>query len=92
VWTAGPLTKLPVLCHGTAGNGYALLKLHERTGDRIWLDRARIFAMQAIAQAERALEAHGQRKFSLWTGDLGLALYLWSCLKGSADFPILDVF
>ena len=92
VWTAGPLAKLPVLCHGTAGNGYALLKLHERTGDKLWLDRARAFAMHAISQSELALEKYGRRKFSLWTGDLGLALYLQSCLNGSADFPVLDVF
>src|SRR5207244_4470007 len=30
VWAAGPLVKLPVLCHGTPGNGYAFLKLHVR--------------------------------------------------------------
>jgi hypothetical protein len=92
VWRAGPLTKLPVLCHGTAGNGYAFLKLYRRTGDGVWLARARAFAMHAIGQSERALQTHGQRKFSLWTGDLGLALFLKSCLNGSAEFPILDTF
>jgi lantibiotic modifying enzyme len=90
VWAAGPVTKLPVLCHGTAGNGYAFLKLYERTRDKVWLDRARSFAMHAIVQSERAQQKHGQRKYSLWTGDLGLTLYLWSCLQGSAEFPILD--
>src|SRR6185295_4439342 len=45
---AGPLTKGPNLCHGTAGNGYAFLKLHRRTGDTKWLDRARAFAIHAI--------------------------------------------
>jgi len=29
------------ICHGTAGNGYALLKTFERTGDELWLERAR---------------------------------------------------
>ena len=40
-WRAGPLAKGPGLCHGTAGNGYALLTLLERTGDQLWLERAR---------------------------------------------------
>ena len=40
-WRAGPLAKGAGLCHGTAGNGYAFLKLFERTGDERWLDRAR---------------------------------------------------
>src|SRR4029434_9143235 len=31
IWHAGPLTKGPNLCHGTAGNGYAFLKLYQRT-------------------------------------------------------------
>ena len=41
------------LCHGTAGNGYAFLELHGRTGDELWLDRARAFAAHAIGQVER---------------------------------------
>ena len=49
VWQAGPLEKGHGLCHGTAGNGYALLALHRRTGDVRWLERARAFAMQAIS-------------------------------------------
>ena len=92
VWAAGPLVKFPVLCHGTPGNGFAFLKLHALTGDSKWLDRARLFAMHSIAQNESALTQHGQRKYSLWTGDLGFALYLWNCIRASAEFPILDVF
>ena len=46
-WTAGALRKGPGLCHGTAGNAYALLALHARTGDELWLTRARAFAMDA---------------------------------------------
>lgn len=34
----------------------------------------------------------GQARYSLWTGDLGLACYLWDCLQGDARFPTLDVF
>ena len=49
-WRAGPLRKGAGLCHGTAGNGFAFLKLFRRTGDTQWLDRARLFAMHAIEQ------------------------------------------
>lgn len=92
IWSVGPLVKLPSLCHGTPGNGYAFLKLYARTGDRKWLERARRFAMHSIDQNERALAKYGQRKYSLWTGDLGLAIYLADCISGTASFPTLDVF
>jgi len=92
VWRAGPLTKGPSLCHGTAGNGYAFLKLYRRTGNNKWLERARAFAMHAIEQSERHLNEYGKRRYSLWTGDLGLAIYLWDCIQGQAKFPTMDVF
>src|SRR5262245_24641100 len=44
-WAAGPLAKGSNLCHGTGGNGYAFLKLYRRTGDAMWLERARSFSM-----------------------------------------------
>jgi hypothetical protein len=92
IWTAGPLRKGSNLCHGTAGNGYAFLKLHRRTGDARWLARARAFAMHAIDQFEEHAQRYGQLRYSLWTGDLGLAIYLWNCIQGEAAFPTLDVF
>ena len=91
-WRAGPLVKGASLCHGTAGNGYAFLKLFERTGDELWLGRARAFAMHAAAQVERARAAHGRGHYTLWTGDPGTALYLWSCIAATAAVPTLDVF
>ena len=92
IWTAGPLTKGSNLCHGTGGNGYALLKLYQRTHDSRWLERARSFAMHGIAQTEEDALRHGQLRYSLWTGDLGFAIYLWDCLRAEAQFPTLDVF
>ena len=79
-WSAGPLAKGSNLCHGTGGNGYAFLKLYRRTNDSIWLERARAFAMTAIAQYREARDQLGRGRFSLWTGDIGLAVYLWDCL------------
>ena len=90
VWRAGPLAKGPGLCHGTAGNGFAFLKLHQRTRDDRWLDAARRFAMHAIRQSDVAAAAHGARRWSLWTGDAGVALFAAACLDGSAVMPPLD--
>ncbi len=53
VWRAGPpgAEKGHAICHGTSGNGFALLAAFERTQDELWLDRARRFAVHALAQA-----------------------------------------
>jgi hypothetical protein len=91
-WAAGPLAKGSNLCHGTGGNGYAFLKLHRRTGQRIWLERARTFAMTAIAQCREVRTQLGRGRYSLWTGDVGLAVYLWDCLTAKPRFPTIDVF
>ena len=82
-WAAGPLKKGAGLCHGTAGNGFAFLKLHRRTRDTKWLERARRFAMHAIAQRT------GTR--GLYEGDLGVALYLRACIEVDDRWPLLDV-
>jgi lantibiotic modifying enzyme len=87
-WRAGPLAKGANLCHGTAGNGYAFLALFERTGDELWLERARAFAMHAVAQVARARADLGRGRYTLWTGDPGTALYLADCLAGGGTVPL----
>jgi hypothetical protein len=91
-WAAGPLLKGANLCHGTGGNGYAFLTLFRRSGDERWLTRARAFAMHGIVQCERDGVRFGQLHASLWTGDLGFAIYLWNCIEAGDAFPCLDVF
>jgi lantibiotic modifying enzyme len=93
VWRAGAHCdeKGHGLCHGTAGNGFALLKAFARTGDERWLERARRFAVHALAQAERIASANGQRRYSLFTGDVGTALFAAACLDGDTRYPIIDV-
>jgi hypothetical protein len=91
-WSAGPLAKGSNLCHGTGGNGYAFLKLYRRTCDTRWLQRARAFAMTAITQCREARLKYGRGRYSLWTGDLGLAVYLRDCLSGAPAFPTVDIF
>jgi len=90
IWRAGPLIKGANFCHGTDGNGYAFLKLFGRTGDQMWLDRARAFAMHAVDQSNAEASAVGRRRASLWTGDIGLAAYLADCLEGRCRFPSLE--
>jgi lantibiotic modifying enzyme len=87
VWQAGAHRdeKGPSICHGTAGNGYALLRAFERTGDDRWLERARRFAMHALEQVERR-----ENRYALWTGDVGVALFASDCLDARAAYPILE--
>jgi hypothetical protein len=91
-WRAGPLAKGSGLCHGTAGNAYAFLVLHRRTGDEAWLARARAFAMHAIGQVERDRQKLGRGRYSLFTGDVGVALFLRHLLEGYDRFPTLGPF
>jgi hypothetical protein len=93
IWQAGAHgdEKGHGLCHGTSGNGFALLKTFARTGDERWLERARRFAVHALSQAERMARAYGSRRHSLFTGDPGTALFAAACLDADTRFPIVDV-
>jgi hypothetical protein len=93
IWQAGAHgdEKGHGLCHGTSGNGFALLKAFARTDDERWLERARRFAVHALAQAERIATANGRRRYSLFTGDIGTALFAAACLDVDARYPIVDV-
>ena len=90
-WEAGPLRKGAGLCHGTAGNGFALLKLFTRTGDELWLERARRFAAHAAVQVEADRRRHGRGRHTLWTGDLGVAIFLRQCLAGASELPAIEL-
>jgi hypothetical protein len=89
-WEAGPIRDAPGLCHGTAGNAYALLALWERTGDEQWLERARAFAHHAALQAEDRAARLGRGHHSLFTGDEGVAMCLAACIEPDGRFPVAD--
>ena len=89
-WEAGPLSTGIGICHGTAGNGYAFLALWKRTGDEFWLERARRFALHAAGQVERNVARWGFARHSLFTGDIGVALFLRACIDGDPRIPTLD--
>ncbi len=73
------------ICHGTASQGYGFLTAFERTGDERWLEDARRFAMHALEQVNR----RGHGRYSLWTGDVGVALYATDCLDATVRYPFL---
>jgi hypothetical protein len=88
IWDAGPFErheKGPGICHGTAGNGYALLRTFERTQDELWLERAQAFAVHALEQAQSL-----PPRYSLFTGGIGAALFAVDCLDETVRFPVLD--
>ena len=87
VWRAGAPRdeKGHGICHGTSGNGFALLAAFERTQDELWLDRARSFAVHALAQAART-----PGRYSLFTGGVGAALFAAACLEADASYPVLE--
>ena len=87
VWQAGPPgeEKGHGICHGTSGNGFALLAAFERTQDELWLHRARRFAVHALAQAARM-----PPRYSLFTGGAGTALFVAACLEADARYPVFE--
>jgi Lanthionine synthetase C-like protein len=91
-WRAGAhgADKGSGICHGTAGNGYALLKAFARSQDELWLGRARRFAVHALGQAAAARHERGCGRYSLWTGDLGVALFAADCAEARTRYPILE--
>jgi hypothetical protein len=88
VWRAGPPgeEKGHGICHGTSGNGFALLAAFERTQDELWLERAGRFAVHALAQAARI-----PGRYSLFTGGVGTALFAAACLEADARYPVLEL-
>ena len=46
--------------------------------------------MHALGQVKRDRDNYGRGRYALWTGDIGAAVYLKSCLDADATFPIMD--
>jgi Lanthionine synthetase C-like protein len=92
VWQAGPFGTAsgPGICCGTAGNGYALLEVFQRTGDERWLARARRFAVHALEQVAHDRDVGAPGWWGLWQGDPGVALFAADCVTGRPLYPLLD--
>jgi hypothetical protein len=52
--------------------------------------RGRRFGIHAAAQVQAARQEYGRGRYTLWTGDLGTALYLQQCLVAGSDVPTID--
>lgn len=94
IWRAGAHgdEKGHGLCHGTSGKAFAFLKSFARTGDERWLERARRFAVHALGQAERLRAENGRGRYSLWTGDVGTALFASTSTRATrSSTPSEDV-
>ena len=81
VWRAGLLRKGLGLCHGIAGNAYALLAHWRATGDAAWLRRAAAFAAFG-AEHVAALEGVPDHPHSLYEGLAGFGCLLCDLLGG----------
>ena len=46
--------------------------------------------MHAIGQVARHKQCFGRGRYTLWTGDIGVALYVQACLDADPAFPITD--
>ncbi len=90
-WRAGPLRKGSTICHGTARSALALLRLFELTQDELWLERARLLAMHALDQVRRRRAEVGHGRYSLITGDLGVATCLVQCERVRPGVVGLDL-
>jgi hypothetical protein len=44
--------------------------------------------MHARGQVERSWSDQGRGRYTLWTGDLGTALYLADCTDGRGKLPL----
>ena len=47
--------------------------------------------MHAIGQQRRMRQQYGRGRYTLWTGDPGVAVYVWHCLTGAGGMPGLDI-
>lgn len=86
-----PPSRQPEAGGGPAGNGFAFFSLQQRTVKPEWMDRPRAFAMRGNQQVETARSRWQRGRHCQWTGDLGVALFLWSCARDCSGFPRLDL-
>jgi len=76
IWKRGILAKKGLgLCHGTPGNGMALLSLYRATGDKMWLTRAEHFVSFLTANYSTLVE-NSDNPWSLYTGALGAVMFI----------------
>ncbi|KAJ6634285.1 LanC-like protein 3 like [Pseudolycoriella hygida] len=92
IWERGLLKSGPGLCHGIAGNGYALLVLYRLTKEKRYLRRAYKFAQFLTTPEFMSLPDSEDYKYSLFEGLSGAVCFLVDLLEPlSASFPFMDI-
>ena len=94
VWRYGVLTKGPGLCHGVAGNGYALLAAFRLSRDPMWLHRAVVFGTCIGDDGVCARQRTPDNPFSLFEGLAGSACFLRDLREArffGAGLPLYEV-
>eukprot|EP00775_Hariotina_reticulata_P002650 gene2650-2949_t len=89
VWRRGLLKKGPGLCHGVAGNAYALLKLWKVTQDPCWLQRGMQFAAFILSDQGRADWQVPDNPASLYEGAAGAICLMAELHRCKQQQPIL---
>ncbi|MBL8173889.1 MAG: hypothetical protein JNK48_04425 [Bryobacterales bacterium] len=82
---AGTAGGVHSLCCGSAGQAYALLGMQRMSGDRKWLDAARRKMMEGV-RLSRGSKGE-ELPFSLFKGDVGLALLCGELDSGDVGMP-----
>lgn len=92
IWARGLLKNGTGLCHGTAGNGYALLGLYRATGDERMLHRAEYFARWSMDHISRFAEGPAAT-YSLFEGLAGSVCFFLDVIqaKSSLGFPGYEI-
>eukprot|EP01102_Stenamoeba_stenopodia_P016589 TRINITY_DN5814_c0_g1_i1.p1 TRINITY_DN5814_c0_g1~~TRINITY_DN5814_c0_g1_i1.p1 ORF type:complete len:284 (-),score=66.32 TRINITY_DN5814_c0_g1_i1:34-885(-) len=96
IWERGVLIKGPGLCHGVAGNGYALLALYKATKKELYLLRALRFAQitwdEGFIKEVFELRKGPDYPYSLYEGWAGTLCYYIDLLRpDSSAFPLFDL-
>uniref|UniRef100_A0A671RE20 LanC-like protein 2 n=1 Tax=Sinocyclocheilus anshuiensis TaxID=1608454 RepID=A0A671RE20_9TELE len=91
IWQRGLLRKGYGLCHGTAGNGYALLSLYHATQDKKYLYRACKFAEWCLDYGTHGCRIP-DRPYSLFEGMAGAIHYLSDVIQPEGSrFPAFEL-
>lgn len=91
VWRRGLLRKGVGLCHGVAGNGYALLAMWRATREEQYLEQARAFALFAARRWEELYDVP-DRAASLFEGAAGFVCFALDAVDPeNAWWPGVDV-
>ncbi|KAI6214146.1 LanC-like protein 3-like protein [Aphelenchoides besseyi] len=92
IWYKGVLRKGCGLCHGVAGNGYAMLLLYRVVNDPTLLERAKAFALIMMDQKFEQLSNVPDSPYSLFEGWAGALCFLIDLHNpGRAQFPLLPI-